>query len=152
MTSRWTRPRTWTKSAFLLCVLEALREGHSAEATLRAQARTDRQESPAPHEPVSLLPVGRVTDACNGHQHVVKVTWCKGHMVQMALCKDQSVQATLDFLLFRGETTGDVHTSMGRGPCCTPSVWVLALRFRGSNGSNGQEPPSSSGCPHTQLS
>lgn len=43
-----------------------------------------------------------------------------------------------------------IQTWTGKGPCCTPWVWVWALRFRGSNGSNGQEPPSASGCPHTQ--
>lgn len=57
MTSRWTRRRTWTKRAFLLCVQEMLKEGRYEEATLRAQARTARQESPGPREPVSLLPV-----------------------------------------------------------------------------------------------
>ena len=31
-----------------------------------------------------------------------------------------------------------------------PSVWVLVSHFQGSNGSNGQEPHSSSGYPHIE--
>ena len=43
-----------------------------------------------------------------------------------------------------------IQTLMGKDPCCIPSVWVLVSHFQGSNGNNGQEPPSSSGYPRIQ--
>lgn len=77
--------------------------------------------------------------------------------------QDGSVSADpVDLYLFNGKKgTGILfltekrvraiaQTLTGKDPCCIPSVLVWASHFQGSNGNNGQEPPSSSGYPHTR--
>lgn len=72
------------------------------------------------------------------------------HGAKVTAKTDQSQPQLIYFFLEQNPQV-IMQTLMGKGPCCTPSAWVLVLRFQGSNGSNGQEPPSSSGYPHIQL-
>lgn len=76
----------------------------------------------------------------------------QGHAMEMCPLgrMDQSQLQLICIFLTEKRVRAIAQTLTGKDPCCIPSVLVWASHFQGSNGNNGQEPPSSSGYPHTR--